>query len=219
MLKTRVMPCLLLKGPGLVKTVKFDKSKYVGDPINAVKIFNEKEVDELVFVDISATPGEYTIGNFASRMVDGLGFRFYWATEGLREKDLVYKPSEDSTSVIETLRHICSMSQNILNAPLGEPNTGTVDYSKFGYQELRELTLKNLKAASEAVAGKEASDFENFSIIYKRGERESRFPYWNLINGMISDCIYHAGQITMLRRVTGNPINPKVNVFTGKVRK
>ena len=55
MLRTRVIPCLLLRGDGLVKTVKFDNPKYVGDPINAVRIFNEKEVDELVFLDILAT--------------------------------------------------------------------------------------------------------------------------------------------------------------------
>lgn len=55
MLKTRVIPCLLLKGLGLVKTIKFKDPKYVGDPINAVKIFNDKEVDELIFLDISAT--------------------------------------------------------------------------------------------------------------------------------------------------------------------
>ena len=55
MLKTRVIPCLLLKNQGLVKTVKFKDPKYVGDPINAVKIFNEKEVDELLFLDITAT--------------------------------------------------------------------------------------------------------------------------------------------------------------------
>ncbi|WP_443113630.1 AglZ/HisF2 family acetamidino modification protein [Herbaspirillum seropedicae] len=54
--KTRVMPVLLLRGQGLVKTVKFKNPKYVGDPINAVRIFNEKEVDELVFLDIAATP-------------------------------------------------------------------------------------------------------------------------------------------------------------------
>jgi cyclase len=53
--KTRVIPVLLLRGQGLVKTVKFKQPKYVGDPINAVRIFNEKEVDELVFLDISAT--------------------------------------------------------------------------------------------------------------------------------------------------------------------
>lgn len=55
MLKTRVIPCLLLKGNGLVKTIKFKNPTYIGDPINAIKIFNDKEVDELVFLDINAT--------------------------------------------------------------------------------------------------------------------------------------------------------------------
>lgn len=49
------MPCLLLKNQGLVKTVKFKNPKYVGDPINALKIFNEKEVDELIILDTTAT--------------------------------------------------------------------------------------------------------------------------------------------------------------------
>ncbi len=55
MLMTRVMPCLLLKNGSLVKTVKFKDPGYIGDPINAIRIFNEKEVDELIFLDISAT--------------------------------------------------------------------------------------------------------------------------------------------------------------------
>ena len=55
MLRTRVIPCLLLHGQGLVKTIKFKNPTYVGDPINAVRIFNDKEVDELVFLDITAT--------------------------------------------------------------------------------------------------------------------------------------------------------------------
>jgi cyclase len=54
--KTRVIPVLLLRGAGLVKTIKFKDPKYVGDPINAIRIFNEKEVDELVFLDITASP-------------------------------------------------------------------------------------------------------------------------------------------------------------------
>ena len=51
----RVMPCLLLKGLGLVKTIKFKEHNYIGDPINAVHIFNKKEVDELIFLDITAS--------------------------------------------------------------------------------------------------------------------------------------------------------------------
>jgi len=54
MLTPRVIPCLLLRGAGLVKTVRFSNPKYVGDIINAVKIFNDKEVDEIVVLDIDA---------------------------------------------------------------------------------------------------------------------------------------------------------------------
>lgn len=56
MLKARVIPCLLLRGRGLYKTRRFENPKYVGDPVNAVRIFNEKEVDELILLDILATP-------------------------------------------------------------------------------------------------------------------------------------------------------------------
>ena len=55
MLRTRVIPCLLLDGESLVKTVRFKKPQYIGDPINTVRIFNELEVDELIFLDITAT--------------------------------------------------------------------------------------------------------------------------------------------------------------------
>jgi len=55
MLRPRIIPCLLVKNGGLVKTVNFSDPKYVGDPINAVRIFNEKEADELMVLDIDAT--------------------------------------------------------------------------------------------------------------------------------------------------------------------
>ena len=71
MLKSRVIPCLLLKDAGLVKTTRFAKPQYVGDPINAIRIFNDKEVDELVLLDIDATrsgrgPSYSTIEEVAS---------------------------------------------------------------------------------------------------------------------------------------------------------
>jgi imidazole glycerol-phosphate synthase subunit HisF len=58
MLRPRITPCLLIRNKGLVKTTKFDNSKYVGDPINTVRIFNEKAVDELIVLDIDATSKE-----------------------------------------------------------------------------------------------------------------------------------------------------------------
>lgn len=55
MLRPRIIPCLLVRDKGLVKTERFNEGKYVGDPLNAVRIFNEKEVDELMVLDIDAT--------------------------------------------------------------------------------------------------------------------------------------------------------------------
>lgn len=55
MLKTRIIPALLLQNESLVKTINFRKPGYIGDPVNTVRIFNELEVDELIFLDITAT--------------------------------------------------------------------------------------------------------------------------------------------------------------------
>jgi len=79
MLKQRVIPCLLLKDKGLVKTVKFKDPTYVGDPINAVRIFNDKEVDELLFLDITASvegrrPPFKVIADIASECFMPLGY-------------------------------------------------------------------------------------------------------------------------------------------------
>lgn len=59
MLLKRVMPCLLLINDALIKTIKFKNPNYIGDPINTVRIFNQKEVDELIFLDISATKNNH----------------------------------------------------------------------------------------------------------------------------------------------------------------
>jgi cyclase len=71
MLRPRIIPVLLVHNSGLTKTVKFKPGKYVGDPLNAVRIFNEKEVDEIAVLDIDATvhnrePDYILIGNLAA---------------------------------------------------------------------------------------------------------------------------------------------------------
>ncbi|MCD4795129.1 MAG: AglZ/HisF2 family acetamidino modification protein [Bacteroidales bacterium] len=79
MKRIRVIPVLLLQKGGLVKTIKFKKPNYIGDPVNAVKIFNEKEIDELVFLDIEATnlkkePNYQIIEEIASECFMPLGY-------------------------------------------------------------------------------------------------------------------------------------------------
>ena len=170
---------------------------------------------ELPYHQIPDSPETYSPGNVVARMIDGLGYRFYWATEGLTQNDLEYKPSADGRTAMETLQHICGMSFTILNAPSATPNERQ-DLSDFSFEELRKKTLENFKAASKAVAEKESEDFESFKIIFQRGNQQTVLPYWNMINGMISDCIYHTGQIVLMRRSSGNPQNPNVNVLLGK---
>lgn len=77
--RTRIIPCLLLKNTGLVKTVRFKTPTYLGDPRNVVKIFNDKEADELVLLDITATlegrgPRFDLIGEIASECFMPLGY-------------------------------------------------------------------------------------------------------------------------------------------------
>ena len=91
MIRPRVIPCLLLKNEGLVKTVKFKDPKYLGDPINIVRIFNDKEVDELVFLDITATvenrrPNFDLLGKITSECFMPLGYG-----GGIREMEDVKK--------------------------------------------------------------------------------------------------------------------------------
>jgi len=79
MLNVRVIPCLLLRSGGLVKSVKFKNHRYVGDPINAVRIFNDKEVDELVFLDIgvrasNSGPNFDLLADIASEAFMPLGY-------------------------------------------------------------------------------------------------------------------------------------------------
>ena len=75
----RIIPVLLLANGGLVKTVHFDNARYIGDPINAVRIFNEKQVDELLVLDIQATregrpPDETAIGEIVSEAFMPVGY-------------------------------------------------------------------------------------------------------------------------------------------------
>jgi len=79
MISYRVIPILLLHKKGLVKTTEFTNPKYVGDPINAIKIFNDKEVDELVFLDIDASkekrgPDYKLLENIATECFMPLGY-------------------------------------------------------------------------------------------------------------------------------------------------
>lgn len=172
----------------------------------------------LPYQQIPDYPDDYSSGNILSRLIDGLGYRYYWATEGLTEEDLAFSPVEDARTLSETLTHICGLSETIVNAPQNLPNIQPTDWSGLSFDTLRYRTLTNLQRARELCLNKSADEVADFSVIFQRGEQSSEFPYWHMINGPIADALYHTGQIVTLRRAAGNPINSKVNVFMGKNR-
>ena len=174
------------------------------------------KAQDLPYHQIPDYPEDYTSGNIISRMIDGLGYRYYWASKNLMESDLKFRPSEDGRTTLETLQHIYGLSLTILNAPKGESNIRPLNLTEHSYSELRTMTLENLKKASDLVVGKTSKDIEDYKVIFKRGDVQYEFPFWNLINGQISDALYHTGQLVMMRRASGNPIHSKVDVFLGK---
>ena len=178
-------------------------------------LFGQDQQGELPYYEIPENPESFTAGAMAARMVDGLGFRYYWATEGLREQDLSYKPSEGARTTSETIDHIYGLSKVIVNSALKQPNTGGED-PEMTFTEKRAKTLENLKTAADIF--RDADDISQFTIIFDRGGQSSEFPFWNQINGPIADAIWHCGQVVSFRRASGNPFNSKASVFNGKVR-
>lgn len=172
--------------------------------------------DSLPYAKIPEPAEEYTAETIVSRMIDGLGFRYYWATEGLKEEDLNYKPSKESRSILETVDHILGLTTTIVNSAKKQPTVSSKKAKEMSFTEKRQLTLESLKIASGLF--RNSKDISEHKIVFERDNGKSEFPFWNQINGPIEDAVWHAGQIVVLRRSAGNPINPKVNFFLGNLR-
>ncbi len=170
------------------------------------------------YYQIPDAPTEYTTTNVVARMVDGLGFRYYWASEGLGEEDLAYKPSEKARTIDETLDHILSLSAVIINSVTSTPNIRPVDIVELTYEEKRAKTLDNIKRSSEILKKSSAKDLERFNLVFQSPKNTSEYPFWNQINGPISDAIWHSGQVVSLRRSAGNPFDSKISLLSGKRR-
>ncbi len=172
--------------------------------------------ENLPYREIAEAPSEYSAGSVVARMIDGLGFRYYWASEGLRPEDLKYKPSPEARTSLETIDHVLGLSTTILSSAIHKVNDGN-DFSGLSFDEKRELTLTNLKSAADIF--RTAEDLSEFNIVFKGTRGNSEYPFWNQINGPIADAIWHCGQLVSFRRSSGNPYNSKASMFTGKLRK
>ncbi len=170
--------------------------------------------EKLPYHQIPDYPESYTPGSVAARMVDALGYRFYWATQDLTKEDLAYKPSEKARNSMETITHIYVLSSVILGGVKSEVNAKPKEMGSF--EATRKATLENLQMASNIL--KKTGDVENHQLVFPRGDKTTEYPFWNLLNGPLADAIYRTGQLVTFRRTSGNPMNPGVNVMQGKTK-
>jgi hypothetical protein len=174
---------------------------------------------ELPYAQIPEYPKQYTGATVAARMVDALGFRYYWATEGLRTEDISFSPNNDARTTKETLIHILDLTQILLNSVNEVPNNNDVALSELSFAEMRQKTLENIKATSDKLLKSSDKELSKFKMVFKRGTASREFPFWNTVNGPLADALWHVGQVVSFRRSSGNPFNEKVNVLTGTVSK
>ena len=163
------------------------------------------------FYQIKEFEENYSQNAILSRFLHSVGFRYFWATEGLNDRDLKYKPSDSGINSRETLEHIYGLSIMINNGLSNKPIVRSKSYPDLSFDNLRKNTLDNLKNSIDLVENFSKSDFEDNKIIFG----DLKFDLFNLFHGPISDSLYHIGQIVVFRRASGNPIPRGVNHFMG----
>ena len=183
--------------------------------LNTIMSAQNNDKESLPYYEIPDYPENYNQGTVVARMIDGLGFRYYWATEGLRKEDLIFKPNDEARTTEETIDHILGLSNVIVNSTINKVNEKN-DYSGLTFTQKRKMTLENFKKAANIL--RKSKDLSQYKTIFKGEKGRVNYPFWNQINGPIEDAIWHCGQVVSFRRSSGNPYNSKASVFTGKVR-
>lgn len=186
--------------------------------ININAVAQKKQIQKLPFKSIPEASKNYESGNIVVRMIEGLGYRYYWATEGLQADDLDYKPSDSGQSTKETLEHIHGLASVLKNVSLNLSSIIPVPSQPEDLAQLRKQTLNSLEEAALNFKNKTPKELAELKVIFERGGKQSSFLFWNMINGPLADALYHTGQVVSFRRSSGNPLPKGVNVFMGKTK-
>lgn len=154
-----------------------------------------------LFYEIPDYPENVSGTSVLVRLLDGLGFRFRWSTEGLSDEDYRFRPAPDCMSIGELVRHVWGLVNWVCQS---------MNIKEFRRQEdislVRRSVLEMTHALREALLS--TSDEELAAI------QIHELPFWHIVNGPVADALTHVGQINSFRRLAGNP-TPKANVFRG----
>ncbi len=168
------------------------------------------------YKNLSTPKGTINTTTILSRQFQGLGFRYYWATQGLHLEDLNYRPTADSRSIFETMEHIYSLCFTVISTLEGLSVQRPEKPFEMDGTTLRMQTLAQIQRAEEYISSNNTFNLEDRSIVFKTPKGERSYPFMYLINGPLADALTHIGQILTLRRANGNPQESGVNVFLGK---
>lgn len=152
------------------------------------------------FRSIEEYPRRDNANGIVIRLIDGLGFRFYWATEGLREEDYAYAACESCQTIGGILQHLWGLANWLRLNALGEGLSEAPDAPEDRRRQVLEI-LAELRAFVDGL------DEQRLFGLTIRDQ-----PFWHYINGPLADALTHTGQIAYLRRASGNPA-PKHNPF------
>jgi len=166
-------------------------------------------MDELPYREIPAPPATARATTVMARVVDGLGFRYRWATEGLREQDAEFRASPDSMTLRELLHHIARLAA-WLDAHAGGEPLGDIERD---LPTLRRATLGRLVALRTRLVEMKDEELAALSITGK--PELGPLPFWNMLNGPLADALTHVGQVNSWRRLAGHP-SPRADVFRGR---
>ena len=162
---------------------------------------------ELPFADISVVPNNITATNTLLRMVEGLAFRYRWATENLSEENIKFRPHPTSMSIEELNSHIFDLVDSTFRVFGGEKQNKE---SLNSFKKIREFNLFLFQKLCSQLNEMSEDDLLNLEK-----ETTRKLPFWYWINGPLADALTHVGQITSWRRIAGNPQLKGVNVFIG----
>lgn len=147
-------------------------------------------------------PENVSAGGVITRIPDGLGFRFYWATAGLKVEDYRFCPENGAKSIGGLIGHVWGLSNWMCLNIFGEE-----EVRPKGIGEQRDHALQLIKKSRDFFCGLDEKELMDLQI--------EDWPFWHFINGPISDALTHVGQINSFRRMAGNP-PIKANVFLGQ---
>lgn len=175
----------------------------------------DTDATSLPYTNLPDPPRDFDAAGVLVRLVDAIGFRYRWATEGLCEDDAALRPSPAQMSLAELLAHVRDLVAWARACVVAAPRPGPPYEVRppAPLAHLRRQTLDEAFALRAAILGADASRLATLTL---GGRRDgAAYPWWHLVNGPLADALTHVGQIAAWRRHAGRPA-PTADVFRGR---